>query len=334
MCFSLCGPFRCPLTRAGVHQCWCSLDNITRFNDLKEIQSEKLESLKRTLVEKRKLKGVSFRCIVFVKQRIAAYILSKHLNMDETCKDYGMSAGFVAARKSKITPSIKVTPGDASRCIEQFRSGDINILVATAVIEEVRYVICQIQIAFSVSLTYLQSPQGFDVPEANVVISYDHLKDTVELAQRFGRARQTTSSLTLMSERRDRPLSALRDVKRQQESIIKDFDPSKERNVARQQQSVRDRHRAAFPILLDTDRCESSPLEVLNMYAAKTKALAKTDYIEAGFDKIFRCKISFSNLLMNIEGKGEGNSKKQSQHLAAASILDQLRDRGRKEYGL
>ena len=114
-----------------------SLDSISRLCDRNELKSEKLESLKRTLVEKRKLKGVSFRCIVFVKQRIAAYILAKHLNSDTTCKDYGMRAGFVAAKKSKITPSIKVTPGDASRCIEQFRSGDINILVATAVIEEV-----------------------------------------------------------------------------------------------------------------------------------------------------------------------------------------------------
>jgi ERCC4-related helicase len=45
--------------------------------------------------------------------------------------------------------------------------------------------------------------QGFDVPEANVVISYDYLKDTVELSQRFGRARQKTSSLTLMAERKE-----------------------------------------------------------------------------------------------------------------------------------
>ena len=137
-----------------------------------------------------------------------------------------------------------------------------------------------------------------------------------------------------MSERRDRPLSALKDVKRQQDSIIKDFDPSKSENFARQQQSVKDRHRAAFSILLDTVRCESSPLEVLNMYAAKTKAVVKTERIEFGSDKIFRCKISFSNILLTIEGKGEGKSKKQSQHHAAASILNQLRDRGREDYGL
>lgn len=187
---------------------------------------------------------------------------------------------------------------------------------------------------FFSTLSHPQSSQGFDVPEANVVISFDHLKDTVELAQRFGRARQTTSYLTLMSERRDRPLSALRDVKRQQDCIIKDFDPSKSENFARQQQSVKDRQCAAFSILLDTDRCESSPLEILNMYAAKTKAVVKIEYIEFGSDKIFRCKISFLNLLMTIEGKGKGKSKKQSQHHAAASILNQLRDRGRKEYDL
>jgi ERCC4-related helicase len=31
--------------------------------------------------------------------------------------------------------------------------------------------------------------QGFDVPEANVVISYDALKNSMELVQRFGRVR-------------------------------------------------------------------------------------------------------------------------------------------------
>lgn len=137
-----------------------------------------------------------------------------------------------------------------------------------------------------------------------------------------------------MDERKDRPLSALRDVKRQQDSIIKDFDPSKSENFARQQQSQKDRHRAAFSVLSDTVRCETSPLEVLNMYAAKTKAVVKTEYIEAGSDKLFRSKISFSNLVLTIDGKGEGKTKKQSQHQAAANILNQLRELGRKEYGL
>ena len=168
-----------------------------------------------------------------------------------------------------------------------------------------------------------------------MVVSYDPLKDTVELAQRFGRARQISSSLSLMEERKDRPLSALKDVKKQQDDIIKAFDPSKSEHLARrEEQSQKDRHRAAFSSLLtDIKRCESSPLEVLNMHAAKTKAVAKLEYIEAGPDKIFRCKISYSNQLLAIDGKGEGTTKKQSQHQAAANILNQLRERGRKEYG-
>lgn len=43
----------------------------------------------------------------------------------------------VAARNSRITPSIKVRPGDATKCVEDFRMGKINVLVATSVIEEV-----------------------------------------------------------------------------------------------------------------------------------------------------------------------------------------------------
>ena len=167
--------------------------------------------------------------------------------------------------------------------------------------------------------------QGFDVPEANVVISYDYLKDTVELSQRFGRARQLKSSLTLMSERKDRPLTALKDVKMRQESIIKDFKPTdnKKFNLARQQSQV-DRERAAFSVLNDTVRCERSPLEVLHMYAAKTKATATIESMDLCPDKIFRCKTVYSSLNRVVDGVGEGSTKKQAQHRSARIILSKL----------
>lgn len=176
--------------------------------------------------------------------------------------------------------------------------------------------------------------QGFDVPEANVVISYDYLKDTVELSQRFGRARQKTSSLTLMSERRDRPLSALKDVKMIQEGIIQDFDPAKNKQISlSRQQSQNDRERAAFSTLLDTAKCERSPLEVLNIYAAKTKATANIESIQSGPDKIFRCEIVYRSLNRTVDGKGEGTTKKKAQHEAATSILNKLREMD-KEKGM
>lgn len=43
----------------------------------------------------------------------------------------------VAAKNSRITPSIKVTKGETTKCIDDFREGIINVIVATSVIEEV-----------------------------------------------------------------------------------------------------------------------------------------------------------------------------------------------------
>ena len=43
----------------------------------------------------------------------------------------------VAAKNSRITPTIKVRPGEASKFIDDFREGSINVIVATSVIEEV-----------------------------------------------------------------------------------------------------------------------------------------------------------------------------------------------------
>jgi len=123
------------------------------------------------------------RAVIFVRQRITAYILSHYLNTNNTFHDTcHLKAGYIAARGSKITPSIKVTPSQAKATIQQFRNGQIDAIVATSVIEE-----------------------GFDVPAANMVISFDHLKDSVELCQRFGRARQENCAIIVMDERKDRP---------------------------------------------------------------------------------------------------------------------------------
>ncbi len=168
--------------------------------------------------------------------------------------------------------------------------------------------------------------QGFDVPAVNVVISYDHLKDTVELCQRFGRARQKTSSLALMSERRDRPLSALKDVQKRQERIIKDFVPAQNQQISlARQQSIRDRERAACSILNDIARCNESPLACLNTYCAKTKAVIATEFLESRPGEKFRCNISFSSLSKTFAGYGEGTTKKEAANHSARDILNKLR---------
>lgn len=267
------------------------------------IQSEKLQSLTTSLLDKKKRKGDEFRCLVFVQQRISAYVLSHYLSNHQKCKDWGILAGYVAAMNSRITPSIKMRSGDAAKTIADFREGDINVIIATSVIEE-----------------------GFDVPQANVVISYDYVKDTVELAQRFGRARQKDSSLTLMWQREDRPLSALKDVKIRQESIIKAFNPALNQDVSQaRQQSQNDRERAAFTILTDMEKCERSPKEAMNVYASKTKAVVR-EFMVQGTDKIFRCKFVYSSVNRTVEGEGEGTTKKDARHKSASKILDRLRE--------
>lgn len=43
----------------------------------------------------------------------------------------------VTARNARISPSIKETPGETAKRIERFRIGEVNLLIATSVIEEV-----------------------------------------------------------------------------------------------------------------------------------------------------------------------------------------------------
>jgi hypothetical protein len=135
-----------------------------------------------------------------------------------------------------------------------------------------------------------------------------------------------------MSERKDRPLSALKEVKHHQDGIIKDFQPSQTRQqqMARQQ-SQNDRERASCSVLEDTARCERSPLECLNMYAAKTKAVADTEYIRVKPDRTFECRMKYTSINRTVVGDGEASAKKKAQHQAALSVLQQLLDDDRRK---
>jgi len=158
------------------------------------------------------------------------------------------------------------------------------------------------------------------------VISYDHIKDTVELSQRFGRARAMNSSLHLLSERKDRPLVALKDVKKRQDSIIHSFCPRDEHSISsRSIQSQHDRERAAYALLKDRDRCNHSPLEVLHTYSSKTKAVVREDIIKRD-GSVFHCSLIYASRSCNITGSGSGTTKKEAKRNSATVILDQLRN--------
>lgn len=103
----------------------------------------KLTVLTNQLLEKKTRFGSSFRCIVFVQQRISAHIICDYINKETNLSDSDIISGYVAARGSSITPSIKLSPSQSKKVLVDFRSGTINILVATSVAEEVSMRYCK-----------------------------------------------------------------------------------------------------------------------------------------------------------------------------------------------
>jgi len=55
--------------------------------------NDKLNQLVKTILHERKAKGVQMRCIVFVQQRISAFVLSSYLNKHPELIDYGVHSG-------------------------------------------------------------------------------------------------------------------------------------------------------------------------------------------------------------------------------------------------
>ncbi len=261
----------------------------------------KLSSLLSQVMLKKEQFGALFKCIVFVQQRFTAMVVANFLNhVDST-----LNARFVASRGSRVTPSIKVTGQEVAATIESFKAGRSLVLVATSVIEE-----------------------GFDVPHANVVILYDHLKDSVEFCQRFGRARTTNCAIVVMVERHDRPLAFLERVRLEQDEIIKSYDPSKGTGSDFEVETAVQLHRerAAFKaVLSDWTKCKDTPLLALNEYVIKTQA-AVDEKIDVSVNGKFTCEFTYTSILKKYISTATADNKKGAKILCCNDILLQLRD--------
>jgi ERCC4-related helicase len=273
-----------------------------------EFNRMKVSCLKDQLHKKQKHFGNSFRCIIFVQQRVAAYVLASFVN--RTCgyvstdasQHKKLRAGYVTAKNSRITPSITMSSAGASDAIKKFRSGELNVLVATSVIEE-----------------------GFDVPAANVVISFNPLKDSVELQQRFGRARQENSHIVVMAERSDRPVTLLDRVRQQQDEIIEPFEPldaAKKHDTAKDVAAQLSRERGAASMLKAALQGEK-PLAALNLYVKKTKAYLGESY-EKTDDGSWACSWHYSSCLRSARTSCTGATKKKAKEGACIDLLREL----------
>ena len=98
-----------------------------------------MDRLRFHLKQKREMKGDTFRCLIFAQQRITTVILSHFINTDPELQEIGLHAEFITARKTSIAPGISVNKSMATASIDKFRSGAANVIVATSVLEEVRW---------------------------------------------------------------------------------------------------------------------------------------------------------------------------------------------------
>lgn len=280
-------------------------DMVNAYESIREMADNacnlsKVACLKAQLFSKHDVFGNEFRAIVFAQQRITAYILAHFINHDEDLRGVGLRAGYVTARGVDITPSISVSSGAAKESLGKFRAGEVNVLVATSVAEE-----------------------GLDVPAANVVISFDPLKDSVELAQRFGRARQADRRIVVMDQRRDRPIEFLEAVRREQEALIARFEPAQGAlDVRKEEDAQRSRERGARAVLL-TAIDDKNCLQTLNLYIKKTKARISEVAEKRGGQ--WAHTWSYSTVLRELVAEGVAGKKDVARKIGAKNLLEQLR---------
>lgn len=141
--------------------------------------SPKMDCLVRVLDQyHREAKSSSDRCIVFVTERATAvvlhHLLSRHPSISPRLRA-GCVVGSSRHERGKRDLSDVHSPADQSDAIEKFRSGEINLMVATAVAEE-----------------------GLDVSACNLVVCFDPPASAKSFIQRRGRARRAGSSYILL----------------------------------------------------------------------------------------------------------------------------------------
>ncbi|XP_036175977.1 interferon-induced helicase C domain-containing protein 1 isoform X2 [Myotis myotis] len=140
-----------------------------------EYENEKLTKLRNTIMEQYTRTAGSARGIIFTKTRQSAYALSQWITENEKFAEVGVKAHHLigAGHSSEFKP---MTQNEQKEVISKFRTGKINLLIATTVAEE-----------------------GLDIEECNIVIRYGLVTNEIAMVQARGRARADESTYVLVA---------------------------------------------------------------------------------------------------------------------------------------
>ena len=127
----------------------------------------KLEKLKTLLRENFSTQTTNKRAIIFVTEVENATTMKEWIQKQPEFKD-SIKPGVVTGHSRQDSKGM--TQEEQNSVIKAFRSGKLNLLVATSVLEE-----------------------GFDVPACNLIIRYQHVTNEISLVQSRGRARAMDS---------------------------------------------------------------------------------------------------------------------------------------------
>nr|KAF6353360.1 interferon induced with helicase C domain 1 [Pipistrellus kuhlii] len=140
-----------------------------------EYENEKLTKLRNTIMEQYTRTAGTARGIIFTKTRQSAYALSQWITENEKFAEVGVKAHHLigAGHSSEFKP---MTQNEQREVISKFRTGKINLLIATTVAEE-----------------------GLDIEECNIIIRYGLVTNEIAMVQARGRARADESTYVLVA---------------------------------------------------------------------------------------------------------------------------------------
>uniref|UniRef100_A0A8C3VQ52 Interferon-induced helicase C domain-containing protein 1 n=1 Tax=Catagonus wagneri TaxID=51154 RepID=A0A8C3VQ52_9CETA len=141
-----------------------------------EYENEKLTKLRNSIMEHYTKTEESARGIIFTKTRQSAYALSQWITDNKKFAEVGVKAHHLigAGHSSEFKP---MTQNEQREVISKFRTGKINLLIATTVAEE-----------------------GLDIKECNIVIRYGLVTNEIAMVQARGRARADESTYVLVAQ--------------------------------------------------------------------------------------------------------------------------------------